>query len=145
MRVILSAVGAGGHSNDSPEPIFGSMVAEHMYCEVHCMSDTATHCLLFLDVAGGHSIDSPEPIFGLVVAGIVDPARVKRNSAAQAGDVLLLSKPLGVGVMTTALKKGLLPPEGYTEVCAVCLLELVVIFEVHIVCAASEFSGHFLL
>lgn len=51
-----------------------------------------------------------------MVAGIVDPARVARNSAAQAGDLLLLSKPLGVGVMTTALKKGLLPPEGYAEV-----------------------------
>lgn len=71
-----------------------------------------------IPLAGGHSIDSPEPIFGLVVAGIVDPARVARNSAAQAGDLLLLSKPLGVGVMTTALKKGLLPPEGYTEVLA---------------------------
>lgn len=69
-----------------------------------------------IPLAGGHSIDSPEPIFGLVVAGIVDPARVARNSAARAGDVLLLTKPLGVGVMTTALKKGLLPPEGYTEV-----------------------------
>jgi selenide,water dikinase len=77
-------------------------------------------CLKLLngvETAGGHSIDSPEPIFGLVVAGIVDPARVARNSAAKAGDLLLLTKPLGVGVMTTALKKGLLPPEGYTEVC----------------------------
>ncbi|WIA18974.1 hypothetical protein OEZ85_003642 [Tetradesmus obliquus] len=71
-----------------------------------------------IPLAGGHSIDSLEPIFGLVVAGIVDPARVARNSAAQAGDLLLLSKPLGVGVMTTALKKGLLPPEGYAEVLA---------------------------
>jgi selenide,water dikinase len=85
-------------------------------------------CVILVAVgAGGHSIDSPEPIFGLVVAGIVDPARVTRNSAAKPGDLLLLSKPLGVGVMTTALKKGLLPPEGYTEVCLVCLLELVLV------------------
>lgn len=69
-----------------------------------------------IPLAGGHSIDSPEPIFGLVVAGVVDPARVTRNSAARAGDVLVLTKPLGVGVMTTALKKGLLPDEGYAEV-----------------------------
>lgn len=71
-----------------------------------------------IPLAGGHSIDSPEPIFGLVVTGVVDPQLVKRNSAAQAGDVLILTKPLGVGVMTTALKKGLLPPEGYDEVLA---------------------------
>lgn len=71
---------------------------------------------LCLASTGGHSIDSPEPIFGLVVAGLVDPARVKRNSAAHAGDVLILTKPLGVGVMTTALKKGVLPDAGYEEV-----------------------------
>jgi selenide,water dikinase len=59
-----------------------------------------------------------------VVAGIVDPARVARNSAAKAGDLLLLTKPLGVGVMTTALKKGLPPPEGYAEVCVLRLLLL---------------------
>ena len=66
--------------------------------------------------AGGHSIDSPEPIFGLVVAGLVDPSLVRRNSGAQTGDVLILTKPLGVGVMTTALKKGLLSEAGYSEV-----------------------------
>jgi selenide,water dikinase len=49
-------------------------------------------------------------------SGIVDPAHLKRNSSAQEGDVLILTKPLGIGVMTTALKKGVLPDEGYEEV-----------------------------
>eukprot|EP00775_Hariotina_reticulata_P005542 gene5542-5778_t len=68
-----------------------------------------------IPLAGGHSIDSPEPIFGLVVAGLVNPKQVKQNSEAKAGDVLLLTKPLGIGVMATALKNGLLPEEGYAE------------------------------
>ncbi len=58
-------------------------------------------------LAGGHSIDSPEPIFGLAVTGRVDIARLKRNGGAQVGDLLFLSKPLGVGMVTTAQKKGL--------------------------------------
>lgn len=62
-------------------------------------------------LAGGHSIDAPEPIFGLAVTGIVDVARVKKNSAAQAGSQLFLTKPLGIGILTTAEKKGLLRPE----------------------------------
>lgn len=62
-------------------------------------------------LAGGHSIDAPEPIFGLAVTGIVDVARVKKNSAAQAGCHLFLTKPLGIGILTTAEKKGLLQPE----------------------------------
>lgn len=72
-----------------------------------------------IPLAGGHSIDSPEPIFGLVVAGLVDPAQVRRNATAQAGDVLILTKPLGIGIMTTALKKGQLSPSGYDQVLAV--------------------------
>ncbi len=67
-------------------------------------------------LAGGHSIDAPEPIFGLVAAGLVHPDHLRRNSSAQRGDTLLLTKPLGVGVMTTALKKDKLSPEGYLEV-----------------------------
>ncbi|BAN96344.1 hypothetical protein E05_15780 [Plautia stali symbiont] len=59
-------------------------------------------------LAGGHSIDAPEPIFGLAVTGIVDVARVKKNSAAQVGCELFLTKPLGIGILTTAEKKGLL-------------------------------------
>lgn len=64
-------------------------------------------------VAGGHSIDSREPIYGLVALGVVDPKRIKRNSAAKPGDVLILGKGLGVGVYSAALKKGLLDAAGY--------------------------------
>jgi len=62
-----------------------------------------------IPVAGGHSIDAPEPIYGLAVIGLVNPDRVLRNTGAKAGDVLLLSKGLGVGVISAALKKGELP------------------------------------
>lgn len=62
-------------------------------------------------LAGGHSIDAPEPIFGLAVTGVVPTERVKRNSTAEAGCKLFLSKPLGIGVLTTAEKKSLLKPE----------------------------------
>jgi len=62
-------------------------------------------------LAGGHSIDAPEPIFGLAVTGIVPTGRVKKNSAAEAGCTLFLTKPLGVGVLTTAEKKSQLKPE----------------------------------
>ncbi|TAD83856.1 MAG: selenide, water dikinase SelD [Bacteroidetes bacterium] len=62
-------------------------------------------------LAGGHSIDSPEPIFGLAVNGLVPTAHLKQNNTAQPGDLLLLTKPLGVGILTTAEKKGLLQPE----------------------------------
>lgn len=61
-------------------------------------------------LAGGHSIDSPEPIFGLAVNGIVPRDKLKTNGGAQAGDVLFLTKPLGVGILTTAEKKGKLNP-----------------------------------
>lgn len=64
-----------------------------------------------ISLAGGHSIDSPEPIFGLAVNGIVDIKNIKQNNKAQEGDVLFLTKPLGVGILTTAEKKGLLKPE----------------------------------
>lgn len=59
-----------------------------------------------IPVAGGHSIDAPEPIYGLVAIGLVNPNRVLRNSGAKAGDVLILSKGLGVGVISAALKAG---------------------------------------
>ncbi len=71
-----------------------------------------------IPIAGGHSIDIPEPIYGLVALGLVHPARVKRNSAARAGDVLILGKPLGIGVLSAALKKGLLTPAGYATMLA---------------------------
>jgi len=59
-----------------------------------------------IPIAGGHTIDSVEPIYGLVALGLVHPARVRRNADARPGDVLVLGKPLGVGVMSAALKKG---------------------------------------
>ncbi len=66
-----------------------------------------------IPIAGGHSIDVLEPIYGLVALGLVHPKRVKRNSGARAGDVLILGKPLGIGILSAALKKGVLTPEGY--------------------------------
>jgi selenide,water dikinase len=64
-----------------------------------------------IPLAGGHSIDSPEPIYGLAVNGIVDINNIKQNNTAKDGDYLLLTKKLGVGILTTAEKKGLLQPE----------------------------------
>jgi selenide,water dikinase len=64
-----------------------------------------------IPLAGGHSIDTPEPIFGLAVTGVVDRQNLKRNDTARAGDALYLTKPLGVGVLTTAEKKSLLAAE----------------------------------
>ena len=71
-----------------------------------------------IPVAGGHSIDSAEPIYGLVALGTVHPGRVRRNSGAQKGDVLVLTKGLGVGVFSAALKQGRLPDEGYRAMIA---------------------------
>ena len=71
-----------------------------------------------IPIAGGHTIDSVEPIYGLVALGLVHPDRVKKNSAAQVGDVLVLGKPLGVGVYSAALKKGELNAEGYAQMIA---------------------------
>ncbi len=68
-----------------------------------------------IPIAGGHSIDSPEPIYGLVALGLVAPDQVKRNNQAKAGDVLILSKPLGIGVLSAALKKGDLDAKGYQQ------------------------------
>ncbi|MBM3415022.1 MAG: selenide, water dikinase SelD [Bacteroidetes bacterium] len=64
-----------------------------------------------IPLAGGHSIDSPEPIFGLAVTGIVPTENLKRNHTAQKDDYLFLTKPLGVGILSTAQKRGLLKPE----------------------------------
>lgn len=69
-------------------------------------------------VAGGHSIDSVEPIYGLAAIGVLDPLHLKRNGGAREGDVLVLGKPLGVGVYSSALKKGVLDAEGYREMLA---------------------------
>jgi selenide, water dikinase len=66
-----------------------------------------------IPIAGGHSIDTLEPIYGLVALGLVHPDRVKRNSAAKAGDALILGKPLGIGILSAALKQGKLSEAGY--------------------------------
>jgi selenide,water dikinase len=71
-----------------------------------------------MPIAGGHSIDSQEPIYGLVAIGVVDPRMIKKNSAAQAGDLLVLGKGLGVGVYSAALKKDALSAEGYAAMVA---------------------------
>lgn len=71
-----------------------------------------------IPIAGGHTIDSVEPIYGLVALGLVHPKRVKRNADARVGDVLVLGKPLGVGVLSAALKKGALDAGGYQRMVA---------------------------
>ncbi len=71
-----------------------------------------------IPLAGGHSIDSVEPIYGLAVIGLVHPEHIRRNSTACAGDVLVLGKPLGIGILSAALKKGALSTDGYREMIA---------------------------
>ncbi len=66
-----------------------------------------------IPIAGGHTIDSVEPIYGLVAIGLVDPRNLKRNAGAKAGDILVLGKPLGVGIYSAALKKEKLDDTGY--------------------------------
>jgi selenide,water dikinase len=71
-----------------------------------------------IPIAGGHTIDSVEPIYGLVVMGLVHPGKLKRNADAQAGDLLILGKPVGVGVLSAALKKERLDADGYSHLVA---------------------------
>ncbi|MEW6688783.1 MAG: selenide, water dikinase SelD [Pseudomonadota bacterium] len=66
-----------------------------------------------IPIAGGHSIDVLEPIYGLVALGIAHPDKIKKNSTARAGDLIVLGKPLGVGILSAALKKGKLSEAGY--------------------------------
>ena len=71
-----------------------------------------------IPIAGGHTIDSVEPIYGLVALGLVHPSRVKRNADARVGDRLVLGKPLGVGILSAALKKEKLDAAGYQRMIA---------------------------
>ena len=71
-----------------------------------------------IPIAGGHTIDSVEAIYGLVAIGLIHPKHIKRNADARPGDVLVLGKPLGVGVMSAALKKGELGEAGYAQMIA---------------------------
>jgi selenide, water dikinase len=75
-----------------------------------------------IPVAGGHSIDCPEPVYGLAVVGTCRPEHVRRNASVQDGDVLILTKPVGVGIYSAAIKKGELSPAGYTEMIATTTL-----------------------
>jgi selenide,water dikinase len=74
-------------------------------------------------IVGGHSIDDPEPKYGLAVTGTVDPAAMLTNAGARAGDVLVLTKPLGVGAVTTAHKRGAADPEQL-EAAVAAMVEL---------------------
>jgi selenide,water dikinase len=76
-----------------------------------------------IPIAGGHTIDSVEAIYGLVALGLVHPKRIKRNADAKVGDRLILGKPLGVGVMSAALKKDLLSADDYARLVA-CATQL---------------------
>jgi selenide,water dikinase len=71
-----------------------------------------------IPIAGGHSIDTLEPIYGLVALGLVHPEHVKKNSSARPGDVVILGKALGVGILSAALKKGKLSDAGYAAMLA---------------------------
>ena len=72
-----------------------------------------------IPIAGGHSIDCPEPVYGLAVIGICRPEHVRRNAGAKAGDALILTKPVGVGIYSAAIKKGVLSKAGYDEMISV--------------------------
>jgi len=71
-----------------------------------------------IPIGGGHTIDSVEPIYGLVVMGLVHPSKIKRNADAKAGDILILGKPIGVGILSAALKKDALDAAGYATMIA---------------------------
>jgi len=75
-----------------------------------------------IPVAGGHSIDCPEPVYGLAVIGTCRPDEVRRNADAKADDIIILTKPLGVGIYSAAIKKDLLPQGGYTDMIATTTL-----------------------
>jgi len=103
-----------------------------------------------IPVAGGHSIDCPEPVYGLAVIGVARPEQVRRNADAKAGDALILTKAIGVGIYSAAIKKGALPPAGYTEMIASTTLlnkigaELALDKDVHAITDVTGFGilGH---
>ncbi len=103
-----------------------------------------------IPIAGGHSIDSAEPIYGLVALGLVDPDHLRKNSGARAGDALILTKALGVGVLSAALKQERLPPGGYETLLATTTrlnsvgTELAAIEAVHAITDVTGFGllGH---
>jgi len=101
-----------------------------------------------IPLAGGHSIDSPEPIFGLAVTGIVDNKNLKQNDTAEAGCELFLTKPLGIGILTTAQKQGKVAQEDLDNAIeAMCTLNKIgsEISKLEGVCALTDVTGFGLL
>jgi len=103
-----------------------------------------------IPIAGGHSIDSPEPIYGLAVIGLCAPEDVRRNTGAKPGDVLILTKPLGVGIYSNAIKQGTATPDDVAEMVASCTtlnrigVELATLPHVHAITDVTGFGvlGH---
>ena len=99
-------------------------------------------------LVGGHSIDDKEPKFGLAVTGVIHPKQVRTNAGAKPGDRLVLTKPIGVGILTTSLKKGLLSEEEIARVTKVMTTlnkvaaEVMANYDVH---AATDVTGFGLL
>lgn len=75
-----------------------------------------------IPIAGGHSIDCPEPVYGLAVIGTARAEHIRRNTDAKPGDAVILTKPIGVGIYSAAIKKAMLPPGGYTDMIATTTL-----------------------
>jgi selenide,water dikinase len=102
-----------------------------------------------IPIAGGHSIDSLEPMFGLAVNGIINKQNIKQNSTAKAGDLLFLTKPLGTGIIGTAIKRGLIETEEHAKICieSMCTLNNVgfSIANLNSVSAITDITGFGLL
>jgi len=112
LHLYVLADGMGGHSGGE----YASRMAVATIEEViqRILEGGESVCAAAgVPIAGGHSIDTLEPIYGLVALGLVHPDKVKKNSGARAGDVLILGKPLGIGILSAALKKGKLSEAGY--------------------------------
>lgn len=103
-----------------------------------------------IPVAGGHSIDCPEPVYGLAVIGTCRPEQVRRNSGTRPGDAVILTKPIGVGIYSAAIKNSALRPEAYQEMIATTTLlnkvgaELAADEDVHAITDVTGFGvlGH---
>jgi len=101
-----------------------------------------------IPIAGGHTIDGPEPTYGLSVTGLVHPRRVLTNAGAKPGDGLILTKPLGSGVITTAMRSGILTPEDGEQIVQIMIelnktaAEVMAEFTVH---ACTDITGYGLL
>jgi len=101
-----------------------------------------------IPILGGHTVDDPEPKFGMAVTGMVHPDKILKNNTAQPGDVLILTKPLGTGILSTALKRGLLDDHGRKELVEVMstlnkkAAEVMNEFNIH---ACTDITGYGLL